>query len=532
MPQALKRSPGAAIRDFFTNLGRLSTEALAVLEPEDQGDPAVPETSEPPRETVAERAMDLGTVFEQVYTQAWEKADQGSNCYLVSIYIEEGNLYALMTEAGKLYRSPVLIDGSTATLGEGKEPVMVEYTAAPEAAEGEAVANAVPTERTKIMRVKDDQGRERVRWFSQSCTSVINRVGQIDSTRLFDSFIAHAKRTGEYPIRQFFHAGEAYRTGQTDWLGRDGFVYLTSGLFDIDEATGQLTTLAAAEVAAREANPDYWGESIGFDVTAPPVMLEVAGGIQIPMYVEGIHRETSCLPEHMAAALFTRTNQEVTRMLNQVQMQELVRLFGGDEAAAKAWLEANPDATNRAIQSGQLIARTQPAIDAAAAAAVAEASQDQGEDQADDEEVTEEAAGQERASEDLEADDESDLDEDGQDQGPEIELDEPAIQAISEHVLASPQMTQMFQRIEQMAESQRLMSETATGVHTRLEQSIEILDERVEALSQDDHERAERYRADMPRRRPQAVTYRAREVRGEDEPRPMSEMADETLANL
>lgn len=560
-----KRSATQVFRDFLDNLGRQAAVTALALDP--QGDPAL--TTDTPREwdgTIAglavleakERAMALGTIFEQVYQQAWDLADHGGNCYLVDIYIEEGNLYALMTEQGKFYRSPVLIQGSSATLGDAKEPVMVEYVPLPEEETDRSVAQVRPRSRMTMRRTKDGK----VRWLSQSCTAIVNRVGQIDSTQLFDSFVAHAERTGEYPIRQFYHAGENWRTGQADWMGRDGYVFMTSGIFDD-------TPIAQAEVAARSKDPDYWGESIGFDVTAEPLMLEVAGGVMIPMYVEGICREISTLPEAHAASLYTRTHQEVKRMrtkLSQTQWDALVLLFDGDVVAAEAALAAaGADETNRAILEGHMVARSQgqdqagTETTAATTETVARAysvkqdgekwcvfnGEEKGEcydsegaaNEAKDalagtektEETTEERQADQGEAEDL------DQDQEGEDGG-EFILDDETVGVIAQRVLAAPEMQQMFANFEAMRETTRLMSETASGVHQSIENSFAVLDERMEALEEDEEVKRTQYQNDLGRRRPTAVTYRASRAHGnraEDEGViDMQAGAEETLASL
>lgn len=148
--------------------------------------------------------------------------------------------------------------------------------------------------RTKIVRQTDG----RVRWFSVSGTSVINRVGEIDSRELYDSFIENARSTGKYPIRMFWHMGDKFRTGQCDYLAREGNCYITSGLYD------ENSLLAEIEIAAREAEPNRYGESNGFESNVYG-LEQVAKDIYVPVFRKGIHKEISTLVENRAASLFT-----------------------------------------------------------------------------------------------------------------------------------------------------------------------------------------------------------------------------------
>lgn len=236
--------------------------------------------------TPPERALSMPRLYEAISSLLYEGDDWP---FLLDVYADGGDLYALTTQDGRLYRQPIGVQGEMVTLGERQQVMEAHPT--------------VNQSRTVIRQQADG----RWRWYSISATSVLNRVGEIDSRDLFDSFITHAQETGEYPIRMFYHQGEGYRTGQADFLARDGYCYVTSGVFDD-------TPLARAEVAARQADPDYWGESIGFLPKADPDMVGIAEGINIPVYRRGINREISTLPEREAASLFTVTRQEVQRM--------------------------------------------------------------------------------------------------------------------------------------------------------------------------------------------------------------------------
>lgn len=287
---------------------------------------------------VKERAVALGHVIDQVYADIAEMLED-EYAWINDVYLDGGGTFLLCSSKGKLYRFRVDVsDANEVSIGEPEE----------------VVVDIQPAADANMARMVIRQEGERWRWLSISSVSVLNRNGEIDSTALYDSFIDYAERTGEYPIRQFYHAGEVFRTGEADFLARVGYALITSGLYDD-------TDLARAEVAARQAEPVYWGDSIGF-LAEQPEMLEVQSGISVPIYKVGILREISTLPEQDACAWFTNlTNVEVTRM-NDKQFAAFVKLFGGDEAKARQWLEDNPEALNRQIVDAGMLARSQETV--------------------------------------------------------------------------------------------------------------------------------------------------------------------------
>jgi hypothetical protein len=379
---------------------------------------------------------------ERLFNALWERmftlddAVEGSDHYLIDMYFDEGGIYALYVDRGKLYRYPVMVQNDNVVLGERQQVMEVHQ----------------PVGVRTVIRQQEDG---RYRWFSVSGTAVLNRSGDIDSRELFDSFIAHAEETGEYPIRQFFHAGEAYRTGQADFLARDGFCYITSGLYDD-------TPLAQAEVQARQNNPGFWGDSIGFIPTAEQELTEISDGIKIPVYRRGINKEISTLPENEAAHLFTRT--EVTRMsLDSRAWEAFVQLWDGDEEKARQWLEENPEARNRAIEEAGMITR------------------DGGEEL--NELMTLFKEDKDKALEWLEQhtnDPPPSESDPPADISQELEIDESVIEAVGQNVLESEPITQLSDRITQLETQQPEVAQASEVEELRA--TIDKLTKRLEAL--------------------------------------------------
>ena len=282
------------------------------------------------------RDISFSNLAEQTYYALQEATDYGG--FIHDFYIDEsGVVRVLFSNQGKLFASIVIMTDGAPTVS---DPIPVEI-------------NLTPMSRTTVERQVDGK----YRWISVSCTSILNRTGQIDSRELFDSFVAEIERTGNYPYRTFFHQGEVFKTGVADFVARDGYALITSGFYDDSE-------IAAAEVKARLAEPDFWGESIGFHPTAQPTFLKLTDDVSVPVYTRGVIQEISTLPEKLASALFTsRTvirEMEVRRM-DKAPYEAFVKLFGSEEKANE-WLEANSIPISRAVEDQNLIARAEGEI--------------------------------------------------------------------------------------------------------------------------------------------------------------------------
>lgn len=416
-------------------------------------------------EEVPESVMDLTravvqyAAIEQVLSQI-EMALDDEYAWINDVYMDGQGTSLLVSSKGKLYRFRLSVSESNdVTLGEPEEVAI----------------DIKPRQRSQsIIRQADGS----YRWVSVSCTSVLNRVGEIDSTELYDSFVDYAERTGDYPIRQFYHQGKAYRTGKADFLARVGYSLITSGLYDDTE-------LAQAEVAARMADPEYWGDSIGFTADTPE-MLEVQSGVSIPVYRKGVLHEISTLPEADAGAWFTNfTNVEVNRM-NDKQFAAFVKLFGGDETKARQWLEENPEALNRQIGEAGMLARSQ-----------------------DTDEGNEPVSQPE-----------------DQPQTRTIEMDDDTLDVIVDRVVERMQETQTS-LTDTLAEITRKMDEFSTALQAHASQLTGL---------QADRDEQDRQRVmDMPSTRTR-VTYRPRNNGGdqpqEDQPESMADKASATLEKI
>lgn len=389
-----------------------------------------------------DRALTLSDVWWSVMNAALAKYPAA---YVNDVYTEDdGRMFAVLSQDGKLYRSEITLSEGQASLADWQQ-VVVDFKPVGTGEETRAILGHGLKPGVHIIRQADGK----VRWVSVSCTAILNRVGQIDSTALFDSFIKHANETGLYPYRTFYHQGETFRTGQADYLARDGVCYITSGVYDDSD-------IARAEIKSREDNPEYWGESIGYEATSEPQRLAVSDGISIQVFTQGIHKEISTVRSAHAAALYTTTNQIVREaFMNDKVFQELVTLFG-DEKKAKEWAEANVDETNRSALS--LVTRAKLELVGSASTTTATETPDL------DGTQTESTEGQAETPE------------------TELILDEPAIEAISRHILASPQMQALTATLNEIKATLEAVSKTSSENSQRLTRSVASMDKRLQTV--------------------------------------------------
>ncbi len=275
--------------------------------------------------------------------------------------------------------------------------------------------------------------------------------------------------------------------------------------------------------------PDYWGDSIGYRPIGEPDMVEVADGVEVPVYSDGIHREISTLPEQNAASLFTMPSvqqQEVSRM-NAKVLKALERLrdkHGLDQEVLDEFV-ALADQTNRTVDDEDLITRD----DADQESDVDEPAEEL--DEADEPEDEEPESDEDPEPEPQERDDASPGGEDSDDQM-EVELDEEAVEAIVDRVAEHQFFTDQTARLDEIQAS-------ITGVVERLDEfnaKVEEAESRLADLERDDEEKQREWLDDQPRRRTVRVTHRPRQANSRDKGgngnEPRGSLAEEAEATL
>ena len=283
-----------------------------------------------------ERAL----MFDQVAQQLmeWTYAESGRP-YFMTFYLEQGALYGLFNDAGQLSRAAIDVDSDGQTLMVGAmQPVVHEFT---------------PIARSAFYTVRQADGR--TRFFMVAGTAIINRVGEIDSTKLYDDMIRRAEETGYYPKLDFYHLGEIdplFEFGQFDYLAREGVIYVGSGLFDEGHP------LTSATERALKRNGEKWGASIEYyrPQNRGIEYVDLGNGLEIAAYTEGLNTRISLLPEVAAAAWFTSMFME-KRNMDERKLKALRELFEGDEAGFNAFV-AKLTNVNKEVRDQGLVFRT------------------------------------------------------------------------------------------------------------------------------------------------------------------------------
>lgn len=465
------------------------------------------------------RALSLPALGDQVWL-ALNPAPAGTEApaewaYPLDLFVEEGQLFALYGQGGRLYRVEIVVEQDRVHLG----PRVQVSEAAPSPAQRHFF----------IQRQRDG----RVRWTMIAATSVLNRVGEIDSCALFDSFVAEARRSGDYPLLDFYHLGSAdppvWQFGRADYLARDGVCYIASGLFDDHP-------LAGAVIRAVQRQPQRWGASIEFRALGEPERFATVPrgqsnippvDIKIPVYRQGQNTRISVVLERDAAGHFTTLgiNKEIRHMRADI-LEKLTELYGNGEEAL-AFLEhfnQNVDRVNRIVAEEGLIFRHRPE-------GAMPTADDAGEEPApnepeDEQDIVEQPHDTLPGSTPLPAA--------GPAVEPELVLDESAVRAITDDLLATDTFRALQDAIQGLVrdnQALRALLDAQNVEMAAVKTRATSLANRVKALERDEGEKQREWLDDLPARRTTQVTFRPRhqhERSEEDDPAQM----DESLADV
>lgn len=459
--------------------------------------------------TVSEQTAEIERAigFQRLREQLWDALDNSEQAaagwvYPIDIYVDDtgGGLFSIVTQGGKLFRVPMTVVDDSVTLGAWTQVTEVF----------EPVTQTKPS-----FTITRDKKSGQYRWLFVAATSVINRIGEIDSVSLFDSFIQHAADNDEFPRVDFYHLGgvdpATWEFGTADYLARDGNCYIATGLFDEDHP------LARAAIKAYEEQPGIWGCSIEFYAFAEPEIIVLDPEVRVPVYKSGKNTRISIVKECDAAGLFTRVanvTEEKVRMKRDI-LKVLEEFFGDDKEGMEAFAE-NVDGINRTIKTDGLISR---------AKAAKRDSNPKDEDDAEDDE-------------DTEAEDDSEDTEDDDEEAP-IELDDEAIAQVAKVVLVSPEFAAIKQSLDKLQAGLDIIVQTQQNSAkdiVALKKDNATLAKRVAAVSKDDTERVQQIAEDMPSRRTtRKAGYRPRvehDVEEEEDSDDFEEAAKRTLSKL
>lgn len=460
------------------------------------------------RSAEIERALGFDLLKDQLWV-ALDNSEQAAAgwFYPINIYVGDdgSSLFSIVTQNGKLWQIDMRVENNTLSLGEWIEVTEIFQ----------------PIQQSTLIIRELPDGRHR--WMGVVATSVLNRVAEIDSTELFDSFIEYWRDTGENPRIDYYHMGdsdpEAWEFGTADYLAREGCCYIASGTFDEDHP------LAKATIRAYKRDPEgTWGWSIEFYAHAEPEILVLEPKVQVPIYKRGKNTRISVVKEVDAAGLFTRVgiSQEKSRMASRDIEDKLKELFGDDEAGILSFLEG-VDVTNRTIKDSKIIHRdkkTQGRTDPKPTPAP-EPDPDDDDDEENDNP------------------DEGNADEEDED-APEIILDDEAVAQIAQKLEESPTMKAIQQSISQLTETVGKLAsakEEDTKEIARLKKVNGKLAERVEQVEKTEEEKQKTWSEDLPRKRKLQASYQPRHSRkgadeDEDEEEDFADIADKTLQSI
>lgn len=292
-----------------------------------------------------ERAVSMPNVYQLVAVELQKQTEMdGIWRALIDVYLDGAEMYIVLAVDGLLYKSSLILSGGGVMLG---EPMLVEVDYKP------------VTQMASGLRVQH-QADGKWRWFAfPAATAVLNRSGELDTRALYQNFVKRIEaEEAPYPFLSFYHIGERITLGQADFAAVEDYAYLLSGTFADDP-------LAQAVRKSIEAEPGYWGTSIGFyyDSRDPKAKdkVEIADGITIPAYTDGINHEVSILPEAAAACLYTGiyVQEEGVNRMNQKVKDALKKIAGNDPEvlAIVDELEIHVDEINTDITDKDLIRR-------------------------------------------------------------------------------------------------------------------------------------------------------------------------------
>lgn len=238
--------------------------------------------------------------------------------YVIDVMQGSDGMYFVFASGAKLYRADYSIDSNDVVKIEKVQQVKLDYPVV----EDESGENRAIKPVLRVFRDADGQ----LKFLAIAASAVLNRVGEIDTTMLFDSFEEEFKER-DNPYLSFLHLGEVFSFGTVQGVFRLDSLLFAFG--DIDEQT------ILGKVAEERFSTGEWGLSIGFIPTEQPKLIEV-GGTKIRTFNKGYLVEISVLKEEIAAAYFTtilNVEREINRMgKNRDQAKEALLEFAGEDA--------------------------------------------------------------------------------------------------------------------------------------------------------------------------------------------------------
>jgi hypothetical protein len=403
---------------------------------------------------VDERTIALGQIWAQVssHINALDPEDWNLWHWLQDLYFDAGQLFAITISAGRLYRWPVAVDGDSVTVGEPLA-VQVQFT---ESSESESTQRLRQALRGGSLVRQTSDGR----WIGCSilCTATVNKMGILDSRKLFDSFVARFQGDGSEYINLLHLGGEHSRIGVLRHIWRED--KLLVGLYEFTQ--GDPVAEACAGTLATDEE-GFWGGSIEFQHYGEPLLVEVADGIKLPTTHDGQLLGYSIARNQDCAAWYTG-NLVMERSMTDKDRAIALEMLG-DEALVDE-LASRLGEANRTL-AGAITYTTRPA--------------------------GEEHAGEAKDGDATEAPASADL--------PLVyELEPEALEQLADQVAQHRTVSGRFEALNQALETRvSVVLERLEALTADLESRAATLNERLARLEQDDQQRYRQYDLEKPK---------------------------------
>lgn len=380
-----------------------------------------------------------------------------------------GGMFALSVQGGKLFRSPVAVSDAGVSVGT-PQPVVARF-------------EPVNLQRTRVITRADNNLPI---FLSILATAALNKANELDTRALFDTFVERFGQGKEEEYINVYHLGKSKsRIGRLLWVGRDENLLL--GIWTPDD---NLVGRAIAQTIEADSNGE-WGVSIEFLPDNDGTLVEIVPGIEIRAFEAGTLWGASVVRSAHACSWFTGHMTETkarTFTMEKTVADAIKTLIQNPEALTE--FETWVDGANRTIKDTNAITRTDGSEDApvtleSLAATVAALSAKLG------------------ATGILE-----------QTELPALELDESAVEGITQTVLKRTEFTALSDGIARLSGALEAQTKALT-------QSVEALTVRVAQLETGDEEKLRAHDELKPKGSRIVATWRA--PRGNDEQKPTTE---------
>jgi hypothetical protein len=230
--------------------------------------------------------------------------------YVMDFVVGENGTYAIFQANGALYKAEYHVDNSDNVIVDSYSKVSLKYE------EFDETEN-----RVNVFRSASGE----LLWMGIASSAVLNRVGQIDTTELFDDFERNFDEDNR-PYLTLQHLPKEFSFGDVRGVFRHNSLLFAYG--SVDEST------LLGRFAEERFSSGGWGISIGFVTSEEPELLDF-DGVLIPAFQSGTLVEVSALLEERAAAYFTSINNverglERKMAVNKEKAKELLVEFIGD----------------------------------------------------------------------------------------------------------------------------------------------------------------------------------------------------------